>query len=100
MRPRRLDLSSRAQRDLLRRGHYLAEVRGEGFAERSVSELLGWLRNLAETGAQVGTATDHDPRVRTFGYAGQATIVARFEVNTLRVLGVYFKGQDWRRHPR
>ena len=43
---------------------------------------------------------EYQPRLRAFGYAGQATVIARFEPSTLRVLGIYFKGQDWRRGAR
>jgi hypothetical protein len=85
---------------LARRARYLAGLRGEAFAEAYNVALLSWLGKRAESGAQLGTALEDDPQVRTFGYAKQATILARFEPETLRVLRVFFKGQDWRRGPR
>jgi plasmid stabilization system protein ParE len=80
---------------LLRRERYLAKLRGRAFAQASVDALLARLEKLADHGAQLGTAAGDDPAVRSFGYARQATIVARFSPGELRVLRVFFKGQDW-----
>lgn len=57
---------------------------------------MAWLRKLAASGAQYGTAMEGDPRVRTFGYRNQATILAQFDPERMRVLRVLFSGQDWR----
>ena len=78
----------------------MREARGASFAESSIAKLVSRLEAIANGGAQIGTAVADDPAVRAFGYAKQATIVARFEPGTLRVLRVYFKGQNWRQAPR
>ena len=96
MSSRRLVVAPRAEADLDRRARYLAEERGEAFAERYTEDLLVWLASLARTGARLGTAYGDDPTVRSFGCRKQATIVVRFQPATFRVLRVYFKGQDWR----
>ena len=96
MKARRLALARLANADINRRARYLADLRGEEFAARFTADLVAWLRKLAESGAQYGTASGDDPSVRTFGYAKQATILARFEPGGLRVLRVFFTGQDWR----
>lgn len=96
MTPRVLVVTDLAKRDLGQRRRYLREARSRDFAERSIDELLSKLEAIADTGAQLGTSYGDDPRIRAFGYAGQATIVARFEPGTLRVLRIYFTGQDWR----
>jgi plasmid stabilization system protein ParE len=100
VKPRRFVLTVRAEKDVARRARYLAEVRGDAFAEACTADLLAWLRKLADSGAQLGTSYGEDPRLRAFGYARQATIIARFERSTLRVLAIYFKGQDWRQGTR
>jgi hypothetical protein len=97
---RRLDLARFANADINRRAKYLASVRGEEFAAKSAADLVPWLHKLAASGAQDGTAAGDDTRVRTFGYAKQATILARFEPGSLRVLRIFFSGQDWRGHSR
>lgn len=70
------------------------------FAERYTLNLLAWLRALASSGAQLGTAYGDDPKVRSFGYQKHATIVARFAPQELRIMRVFFKGQDWRQRTR
>jgi hypothetical protein len=38
-----------------------------------------------------------DPSLRVFGYRKQASILAEFIPGELRVIQVYFRGQDWSR---
>jgi plasmid stabilization system protein ParE len=83
-----------------RRETYLAQARSEDFAQAATDALLTKLANLARSGAQLGTALGDDPAVRSFGYAKQATIIARFTPGELRVLRVFFTGQDWTRGSR
>ena len=96
----RLRTSKPADQDIARRALYLSELRGETFARDYTDRLVAWLRRVARSGAQLGTALGDDPRIRTSGYAGHATILARFTPDELLVMRVYFKGQDWRRHSR
>ena len=91
-------MTQTAARDLRRRKRILREERGAAFAEGSIDKLVSKLEAVASGGAQLGTTVAEDPAIRTFGYAKHATILARFEPGTLRVLRVFFKGQDWR-HP-
>ena len=100
MRPRRLRISTPADQDMRRRIDYLAGLRGETFANEYAREMVSWLSGIAESGVQLGTALGDDPRIRTFGYAGHATVLARFHPEELLVMRVYFRGQDWRRGPR
>ena len=60
-----------------RRARYLADLRGQTSGSVA-TDLKLWLERLADGGAQLGTALGDDPAVRSFGYDGQATIVARF----------------------
>jgi hypothetical protein len=78
----------------------MRQARSEDFAQAATDALLTKLEKLARTGAQLGTALGDDPAVRSFGYAKQASIVARFAPRELRVLRVYFTGQDWTRGSR
>jgi hypothetical protein len=95
--PRRLGFWRRPT--ATRRARYLAELRGRDFGDRFATDLKLWLERLADTGAQLGTALGDDPALRSFGYDGQGTIIARFTPGELRVLRVFFKGQDWSRGP-
>ena len=100
MKSRRLQVSRRAAVDLQRRARFLAAMRGSDFANRYVESLLARLRKIAVEGAQLGTARGTDPALRTFGYQGQATILAYFAEGELEIVRVYFTGQDWTRGPR
>lgn len=97
MRPRRFVLTVRAERDIARRARYLADARGDAFAEASAADLLAWLRKLADSGAQFGTSYGEDPQLRAFGYLRQATVIVRFDPDEFRVLRIRFRGEDWRR---
>ena len=68
---------------------------GAAFALAWVAALFDWLSRLAESGAQIGTAQSRHPGFRSFGYRRQATILAEFAGGELRVVRVYFAGQDW-----
>jgi plasmid stabilization system protein ParE len=92
--------SRRAAADLQRRASYLAAIRGSDFADGYVESLLARLRKIAVGGAQLGTARGPDPALRTFGYQGQATILAYFAEGELEIVRVYFTGQDWTRGSR
>lgn len=94
---RRLRIRRVALDDLLARERVLARERGVAFARAWSDELLAWLERLAETGAQLGTAHDERPGMRTFGYRRQVTVLARFTDEELQVARLYFRGQDWRR---
>lgn len=89
-----------AARDLNRRERFLREVRGDAFARTARENLIGWLEELAQGDAQPGTALGDDPSIRSFGYLERAIIVARFSPGELRVLRVFFTGQDWTRRHR
>jgi plasmid stabilization system protein ParE len=95
-----LKLSRRAAADLQRRARYLAAIRGSDFADRYVESLLARLRKIAVDGAQLGTARGPDPALRTFGYEGQATILAYFAQGELEIVRIFFTGQDWTRGSR
>jgi hypothetical protein len=100
VKPRRLTITAAAARDLDRRVRYLTLVRGGEFAAANVRDLTTWLESLASGGAQLGTALGRDPTTRTFGYRGQATIVVRYFPTEMRVIRVFFTGQDWTRGSR
>jgi plasmid stabilization system protein ParE len=95
-----LKVSRRAAADLQRRARYLAAIRGSDFANCYVERLLDRLRKIAVEGAQFGTARGPDPALRTFGYEGQATVLAYFAEGELEIVRVYFTGQDWTRGSR
>lgn len=95
MTPRALRLSERALSDLQRRAIYLSGERGTDFAIVWSDALLAWLENIADIGAQLGTEHPFEPGFRTFGYKRQATILAEFLEAELRIIRIYFPGQDW-----
>ncbi len=95
MTPNKLVLTSRAQTDIGRRARVLKAERGLVFAETWVDTLFDWLTRLADSGAQYGTEHPDHPSFRTFGYKQQATILAEFAHNEMRVVRIYFAGQDW-----
>ena len=95
MTPRRLVLSDEAIDDIARRAGVLAAARGQAFAIDWSNALLAWLAGLAEAGAQFGTEHRVHSGFRTFGYRLQATILAEFAADELRVVRIYFAGQDW-----
>jgi plasmid stabilization system protein ParE len=94
LKPRTLVITDRAARDLRKRRRVLREARGPPFADAAVDGLVAKLESIADGGAQIGTALADDPRVRSFGYANHATVIARFTPGELRILRVLFKGQD------
>lgn len=97
MTPRRLLLDDQAARDIAARARILRRERGVAFAEFWVDALLSWLDALADGGAVLGTAHPEDRSLRVFGYRRQASILAEFAPEELRVIRVYFRGQDWSR---
>ena len=97
MRGRSLILTDEAIEDIACRTRVLALARGRGFALDWSNTLLDWLKGCAEAGAQLGAEhLTHRP-FRTFGYRRQATILAEFAEDELRVVRIYFAGQDWTR---
>lgn len=97
MTPRRLLLDDQAAWDIAARARVLRRERGEAFANACIDRLLDWLDALADGGAVFGTAHPEDPSLRVFGYRRQASILAEFVPGELRVIRVYFRGQDWSR---
>lgn len=95
MTPNRLVLTDKAQIDIARRARRLRRERGPAFALVWVDALFEWLEQIADGGARIGTAHPKHPDFRTFGYKRQATILAEFAGGELRVVRVYFAGQDW-----
>lgn len=96
MTPRRLKLSPRAVRDLSTRTQILKRERGRAFAEAYAASLIDWLKKIAGAGAQLGTAVGDKPDLRAFGYRRQAAILAAFTPEELRIVRIYFRGQDWK----
>jgi len=80
---RKLFLTERALEDIERRAVYLTTERGIEFAVLWSEALIDWLEKIAFQG--------------TFGYKRQATILADFHENELRIVRIYFAGQDWSR---
>lgn len=95
MKPRRLVLTDEAVEDIARRARVLALARGRAFALDWSDTLLDWLEGCAGAGAQLGTEHPVHSAFRTFGYRRQATVLAEFAEDELRVVRVYFAGQDW-----
>ena len=97
MTPRALVLMGPAIADIARHGRVLARARGAAFAEEWVAAFEAWLWRHAELGAVIGTEHPRRPGLRTFGYRRQATLLAQYAEGEVRVVRVYFAGQDWRR---
>jgi plasmid stabilization system protein ParE len=95
--PRRLLIAPLAQRDIARQAAWLRRARGDAFAERWTNELRGWLVMQAAHGAVLGTEHPSRPGFRTFGYKGQATVLATFGADTFVVVRFYPRGRDWSR---
>lgn len=95
MKSRRLVLRESALRDLMRHESDLIAVRGTAFAEAWTEDILLWLENRADLGAQFGTAHPKHPGYRTFGYRRQATILAEFSEEVMDVIRIRFPGEDW-----
>lgn len=97
MKPRRLVLTDEAIEDVTRRTRVLAAARGRAFALDWSDTLLDWLTGCAQAGSQLGTEHPQHATFRTFGYRRQATILAEFAEDELRIVRIYFAGQDWTR---
>lgn len=97
MTPRALTLSRAARLDIASRARVLSHARDPLFAAAWVRNFTAWLRRHAESGAVMGTEHPRRPGARTFGYKGQATLVIEYPEGEVRVVRVYFAGQDWRR---
>lgn len=95
MKPNRLVLTRRDLSDIERRARVLRAERGTADAVAWAETLFAWLEKPAECGAELGTAHPRHPGFRSFGYRRQATILAEFADGELRVIRVYFAGQDW-----
>jgi hypothetical protein len=95
MTPRKLVLSEIAISDIARRGRMLRQHRDSAFARAWTASFLSWLRGRAESGAQLGSQHPHDQNFRTFGYKRQATLLVEYTQDEMRVVRVYFAGQDW-----
>ena len=95
MTPNRLVLSRQALADIASRGRILRAERGADFALAWTGAFLDWLDALARGGARIGTAHPRHPAFRSFGYRRQATVLAEFEAGEMRIVRVYFAGQDW-----
>lgn len=95
MTPRKLKLTERAITDINRRAGYLAQERGTEFARVWIDALIDWLEKIAAGGAQIGTEHPTEKAFRTFGYKRQATVLAEFQYGEIRIIRVYFAGQDW-----
>ncbi|MTI02884.1 hypothetical protein [Roseibium sp. RKSG952] len=97
MTPNKLVFTARASTDIKRRARYLMSERGRAFATAWVDALFDWLEKIAEGGALIGTAHPVQSQIRTFGYKRQATILAEFAQGEMRIIRIYFPGQDWSR---
>ena len=97
MKPRKLLLTEPAVNDIERRAVYLSGERGVQFALLWSDSFIDWLEKIADSGAQYGTEHPFEKSFRTFGYKRQATILADFQEDELRVIRIYFAGQDWSR---
>jgi plasmid stabilization system protein ParE len=86
-----------AVRDIHRQAHRIARARGPEFAAGWTAELRDWLTRQAAHGAVLGTEHPSRPGFRTFGYRGQATLLAAFEADALVVVRFYARGRDWSR---
>lgn len=95
MTPKSLLLTEKALADIQRRTVYLSQERGTEFALVWSDAILTWLEKVAGSGAQIGTEHPSEKGVRTFGYKRQATILAEFLETELRIIRMYFPGQDW-----
>ena len=95
MTDRRLVLAAAARRDVARRGRVLLRERGEEFATGWTETLVTWIRALTADGVILGTAHPFSATARSFPYKKQATILAEFTDTDLRIIRVYFAGQDW-----
>jgi plasmid stabilization system protein ParE len=95
--PRHLVVAPLARLDIERQAERLREARGNAFAERWTIELRDWLRRQAAHGAVLGTEHPTRPGFRTFGYRGQATILATYGADTFVVVRFYARGLDWSR---
>ena len=95
MNPRFLRLSERALRDLDSRAAVLLRERGPEFAKQYCDLLLVWLEQAAFSGAQLGTQVGEQKHLRAFGYRRQATVLADFTEDQMRIVRIYFRGQDW-----
>lgn len=95
MTPRRLVLRTHAQADISRNARHLARERGGAFAANWTNTLRSKLERIAAGEAQIGTAHPTRANLRTFGYQSNTTILAEFTDDELRIIRVYFGGQNW-----
>ncbi len=96
MTPFSLTVTISADADIRRCVAYLGRERGAKFAETWAVDLAKWLGDTAGNGAVLGTRHPTKPNTRTFPYRHQATILAELTETDLRIIRIYFPGQDRR----
>jgi plasmid stabilization system protein ParE len=95
MTPYRLAFSTPATADITLRIQFLSDQRGTDFGVQWSETFLSWLENLAVGGAIIGTRHPTRLGFRKFPFRGEATILAEYIRTELRIVRVYFAGQDW-----
>ncbi len=95
MTPYRLVFSKAARAGITNRTQFLIDQRGADFGAKWSETILSWLENLASGGAIIGTR--HPTRIgfRTFAFRSEATLLVEYTPTEMRIVRVYFAGQDW-----
>jgi hypothetical protein len=90
-----LILTIEANADVAQRGILLAQERGVDFAAVWLSSFSRWLRTLAHDTVILGTSHPFSDRARSFPYKKQATLLVEYTPTEMRIVRIYFAGQDW-----
>lgn len=92
---RSLILSIEAQQDIDRRLELLSQERGRDFAANWLETFSIWLAKLTDGIVLLGTSHPFSAQARSFPYKKQATILVEYTPTEMRIIRVYFAGQDW-----
>jgi hypothetical protein len=92
---RALILTIEAKADVARRGALLSHERGVDFATVWLSSFFRWLTTLAHDTVVLGTLHPFSDQARSFPYKKQATLLVEYTPTEMRIVRIYFAGQDW-----
>ncbi len=92
---RTLILTLEANSDVARRCALLAEERGPDFAVRWLDAFSRWLTVLSADQLVIGTSHPFSDHARSFPYKRQATLLVEYTPTEMRIVRIYFAGQDW-----
>ena len=95
MKPRRVEFSEAARRDLSELYDWIAAAAGPAVADRYLDRLAAWCRGF-DLASERGTLRDDiRPGLRIVGFERRITIALMVEEDRVVILRLYYGGRDW-----